>query len=236
MGKEYYETYGSDYLNKSPTVQKESTSLVPDHNHDNLYYRKEQVDASQRDFDTQFGEIEQDFQTFRNALDNKSSTNHTHNNATTTTDGFMSAEDKRSLSRVAESKTNIFLTNATPQTFPANAATKLMFDTEITDALLEYDKPYDTTTVKKNGMYMISAAVEFNNAAATTGRAFLQVHKNGTLDSVFGMNSVLGSTIGGVAGTGMIHLVEGDTITVHLLPSIQVISRGKSYLKISKTW
>ena len=235
MSKGYYESSGSDYLNDSPSVSKNERNAVPEHNHDSRYYRKDEVDASQKDYDLQFSELEQDISQVRSGLESKSSIHHTHNLATNTEPGFMSAEDKRAMSALGN-RTNIFITDATARTFPAAVTSKLIFDTEIDDSNEEYDKPNDVITVDRAGMYLISGSVELNNTSSTTAKIFLQVFKNGTLDMTFGIDNIPGSNTGGVSGSTCIHLDEGGSIALRLWTSVQVTTRGKTYFKVTRIW
>ena len=236
MAKGYYESSGSDYLNDSPSVSKNGQGDVPHHTHDERYYRKDEVDASQKDYDLQFGELEQGMSQVRSGLESKASIYHTHNLATNTEPGFMSADDKRVMNSLGGSRTNIFITDATARTFPAAVTSKLIFDTEVSDSNGEYDKPTDVITVGKTGMYMISGSLELNNASSTTAKVFLQVFKNGTLDMTFGIVNIPGSNTGCVSGSTCIYLDEGDSMTLHLWTSVQVTSRVKSYFKVTRIW
>lgn len=236
MAKDYYESTGSDYLNSSPSVEKQQPPSVPQHTHDDRYYRKDEIDASQNDYDEKFQEVGQDISQVRRSLDDKASINHTHSNATNTTDGFMSAEDKRSLSNLTVTRTNIHITDTTARTFPAATTTKLIFDTERTDSRGEYDKPTDVVTVTKSGMYMITGTVELSNTNTSSSRVYLQVYKNGILEDTFGATYILSNIYGAVAGSTSIYLEEGDSITFHVLPSLQVTSRGKTHMKVTRLW
>ena len=238
MAKGYYESSGSDYLNDSPSVSKNGQGDIPHHIHDERYYRKDEMDASQRDFDSQFSELERNISQVRSGLENKASIYHTHDYATSTVPGFMSAEDKRALDNLTggTGRTNVHISDTQARTIPAGVATKLIFNTKIADSNSEYSMPTDTFRAKSSGMYFITGTVELENNTSTTGRVFLQVARNNELEANFGINYIMGGTQGGVAGSTCLYLTVGDDVVFRIWSSLQVNTRGKEYAKITKMW
>ena len=236
MAKGYYETGGSDYLNDSPPVKRESSSGLPSHNHDERYYTKEETDVKQDSFDGQFQAVHDRIDTTQEAVNEKAPINHIHSVATASEDGFMSFLDKQALNRLTEVRTNIHLEATNTLTLAAETGTKLLFNVTVLDSREEYDKPTDIITIERTGMYMVAGTVEVNNTAVSNGRLFLQVYQNGALKHNFGLNYILPGMYGGVTGSTCLHLQEGDEISFYIWSSISISTRGKEYVKVTRLW
>lgn len=106
----YYESRGSEYLNNASTVQREDSSDLPSHTHDDRYFTKDQqnntqliVDQNIQGLDSRLDTAESDIDTLQADMSGKAPVVHTHPDATTSASGFMSAADKTKLNQAITS-------------------------------------------------------------------------------------------------------------------------------------
>lgn len=248
MVKGYYDVTGSDYLNGNPSVSKE-TPLVPEHNHDAMYYQKEEVDNLQQgqveaivEVQGKVRTVEQTVTGLRDQMQEKAPLVHTHDNASTNKAGFMSVADKQKLDAIGTptARTQIHVTTSAFQGFLKETANKILFNTILTDAANEFNTQTNSVKLKESGMYLINSVVEIENTSTVAPRLFLQVYRNGVQGESFGMATIPVTTLGGVSGSTILPLTAGDVIDIRVWSSQIVNTRARGnlyeYLKITRIW
>lgn len=102
------------------------------------------------------------------------------------------------------------------QSFTANTETKVQYDTEVYDNQTEYNNTLYRFTAKENGIYLISASLQWNSQVSGN-RTEMFIYKNGVSDMKIDDEYIGTAGFSTSAGTGILKLNAGDYIEIYAL-------------------
>lgn len=134
--------------------------------------------------------------------------------------------------------TYILAQRTTNQTFAAGAFTTVVYQTEVSDALSEYNPATGEVTIKNTGRYLIAAYVQIEDAANVSG-VTVSIFRNGSdFMRVGSQNATNPSSITGlsvqVGGATFANLTVGDVITIRGFAGAQVAGGSLKFLGLSQ--
>jgi hypothetical protein len=139
---------------------------------------------------------------------------------------------------IFQTGTYILAQRTTNQTFAAGAFTTIVFQTEISDALNEYNPATGEVTIKNTGRYLIAAYAQIEDAANTSGVS-VSIFRNGVDfmrvggPLVTNPGAVLGISVQ-TGGATFANLTVGDIITIRGFAGIQVAGGTLKFLGLSQ--
>jgi len=106
-------------------------------------------------------------------------------------------------------------TSSSGQSISANSTTRIVFETEVTDVLGEYDPTTGVFTAKEAGLYQVSAIVVFNSVAWTAVRTIQLLNRDGSRMSYYILPAAMTGQLS-ISGSNLVSLAAGGSIDVNV--------------------